>query len=553
MAKAIKIDNYNLLYLIGKGTFGEVYYTKEENSNIPYATKKIRRELADSQKYFKYFASEMMSLKNLCHKNIIKLKELKITKNHYYIIIEYCNGGTLKDNFEKYRNKFGKIFPEKIIQHFIRQIVEAVNYLHSQNIVHRDLKLENMLLNYNTKEAQNNLDTLHSELKLIDFGTAAYKYNASESNDMLKTVIGSPLNMDPIILKMYTGYSKDVLPYDEKIDIWSLGVISYYLFTGETPFKASNAFMLLDEIEKGIIKIPINLSVEAISFLLKMFQYYPEKRISTAELLKHPFIQKYSGDFSYFDPKNNKIAGFVKNGYFYIDIKNTDSFNAIINQYLYQNKSSESSNNSNNNSETDYTQSSIGISSGIGGSAPIGTIKQDYLSSQAEFYKKGRINSNKQVVQKPEIKEQKIFQKFQTNNNINNQSRNNFLNSSPINNVANNNSNINIQQGPNSMFQINQRNTKTQGNIPNIDGNNNNRAQDSIYSFVDQVSGSNVTGHFNYAQSLQVNALNSYQPNYGTEFQKNIIIRDSNNQIANSEFINSSAPIKGNNNFGNYQ
>ena len=530
MAKIIKIDNYNLLHLIGKGAFGEVYYTKEENSNIPYATKIINREMADSPKYFKYFANEIMCLQNLCHKNIIKLKEFKKSKNHYYIIIEYCNGGTLKDNFEKYRSKYGKIFPEKIIQHFIRQIVEAVNYLHSQNIVHRDLKLENMLLNYNTKEAQNNLDILHSELKLIDFGTAAYKYNASESTNMLKTVIGSPLNMDPIILKMYTGISKDILPYDEKIDIWSLGVISYYLFTGETPFQAYNAFKLLEQIEKGIIRIPINLSVEAISFLLKMFQYYPEKRISAAELLRHPFIQKYSGDFSYFDPKNNGVASFVKNGYFYIDIKNTDSFNSIINQYLNQNKNSGSSNNSNNNSETDYTQSSIGAPYGMGGSAPIGTIKQDYLSSQAEFYKNGRFNSNKQIVQKPQIKEQKIFKDFQLNNNINNQSRNNFLNSSPLNNIVNNNSSIpNIQQGPNSMLQINQRNNKVQNNISDIETNNNNRAQDSIYSFANPVTDSNVTGHFNYSQSNQMNALNSYQPNYGVGFQNNIFIRDSNN------------------------
>ena len=552
MAKTIKIDNYNLLYPIGKGCFGEVYYTKEDNSNIPNATKIIKRELADSKKFFKYFANEIMSLKNLCHKNIIKLKEFKKTNNHYYIIIEYCNGGTLKDNFEKYRNKYRKIFPEKIIQHIIRQIVEAVNYLHSQNIVHRDLKLENMLLNYYTKEAQDNLDILHSELKLIDFGTAAYKSKASESNDMLKTIIGSPLNMDPIILKMYTGFSKDVLPYDEKIDIWSLGTICYYLFTGESPFQASNAFMLLNEIEKGIIKIPINLSVEAISFLLKMFQYFPEKRISASELLRHPFIQKYSGDFYYFDLKNNKAANFVKNGYFYIDIKNTDSFNLILNQYLNQNKFSGSSNNSNNNSETDYTQSSINIPYGMGGSAPIGTIKQDYLSSKAEFYKNGRFNSNKQIVKKPEIQEQKVFINFQTNNNINNQNRNNFLNSSPLNNVVNNNFNIsNIQQGPNSMFQINQRDNKNI--ISDIEANNNSRANDNIFSFVEPVAGTNITGHFNYAQSHQTNTLNSYQPNYGIGFQNNIFINDSKNQIANSKNINGSAPIKGINNFDNYQ
>ena len=176
------------------------------------------------------------------------------------------------------------------------------------------------------------------------------------------------------------------------------------------------------------------------------------------------------------------------------------------------------------------------------------------MSSDAEFCKNEKFNSNKQIVQKPQIKEQKIFQDFKVNNNINNQSGNYFLNSSPLNNIVNNNSSIpNIQQGANSMFQINQRNNKIQYNISDIDPNSNNRAQDSIYSFVNPVLDSNVTVHFNYAQSNQMNALNSYQPNFGTGFQNNIFIRDSNNQITNSKYINGFAPIEGNNNFSNYQ
>ena len=125
-----------------------------------------------------------------------------------------------------------------------------------------------MLLNYNSKEAQNNLDLLQSELKLVDFGLAT-------SSDTLNTVLMSPLNIDPIILKIYRSFGS---LYDKIIDIWSLGFISYYLFTGETPFQANNNFMLLDEIEKGKIKIPINLSVEAVSFLLKMFPYHRKKK-----------------------------------------------------------------------------------------------------------------------------------------------------------------------------------------------------------------------------------------------------------------------------------
>jgi serine/threonine protein kinase len=283
MAKKVLIDNYCLTELIGKGSYGEVYYTKKYNEpNNIYATKKMKKEKVEAQDYWKYFTNEINILRGIDHKNIIKIKDLKKTTHHYYIVMEYCNGGTLKENFRKYKNKYGKPFSEKIIQHIIRQIVEAVNYLHSKNIVHRDLKADNMLLNYYTKEAQDNLDILNSDLKIIDFGTSTYKSKISknETEKMLQTVVGSPLTMDPVILKMYIGESNGVIPYNEKIDIWSLGILCYYLFTGNFPFIEAKLNDLLKAIEKGDIILPSNISVEAISFLIKMLEYSPDKRAS---------------------------------------------------------------------------------------------------------------------------------------------------------------------------------------------------------------------------------------------------------------------------------
>ena len=102
MSNLKKIEEYTLHNLIGKGSFGEVYYTQKEKSSIPLATKIIQKELADSKQYFKYFANEIMFLQNITHENIIKMDSFKKTLHHYYIVMEYCNGGTVKDNYKKY-------------------------------------------------------------------------------------------------------------------------------------------------------------------------------------------------------------------------------------------------------------------------------------------------------------------------------------------------------------------------------------------------------------------------------------------------------------------
>ena len=387
MQKAIKLDNYILQKSIGKGSYGEVYYTTKENSNIPYATKKMERDKVEDPRYLKYFINEITILKGIFHKNIIRIETLKKTKNHYYIIMEYFDGGTLKENIDKYKLKYGEPFSEKIVQHLARQLIEAVSFLHERQIVHRDLKLENILLNYNTQKAKDTIDVLQSELKLIDFGTATHISN----EHLLTTTIGSPLFMDPLILKKYINTADNLIPYDEKIDIWSLGVIFYYLFTGNYPFKVFNIIDLVNEIDKGYIKIPINLSIEAISFLLNMFQISTEKRFNADELLRHPFLQKYAGDFSYLD--KNKFSNYIKDDYLKINIKNDDEINSIINQYI--NKNSSIDNSSFKDNKTNYT--SIFGNSNFGGSAPVNKNKINNLSFPNE------INTYKSVTPDPQI------------------------------------------------------------------------------------------------------------------------------------------------------
>ena len=266
------LEDYTLTTLLGKGTFGDVFLTTKKDSNLQYATKRMDRTLVEHPQYSKYFVNEVSILKNVYHKNIVKVIDLKKTKNNYYIIMEFCNGGSLKTNLDKYKAKYNKPFPEKVVQHIMRQIVSAISYLHGLKIVHRDLKLDNILVNYSSEEDKNKINLLNSEIKLIDFGFATHISNVS----LLTSAIGSPFNMDPRILKKYSSHAKCPQTYDEKADIWSLGSLCYQMLVGEYAFIANDLEELNSKIEIGNFKIPITFAKETISFLINMLQYDPK-------------------------------------------------------------------------------------------------------------------------------------------------------------------------------------------------------------------------------------------------------------------------------------
>ena len=320
------LDDFKLTQLLGKGTFGEVYLTSKKNSNSLFATKRMDRDLAEHPQFCKYFVNEVSILRNIHHKNIVKVEGLKKTKNHYYIVMELCNGGSLKKNLEKYKDKYKKPFPENVVQHIMRQVVSAINYLHGLKIVHRDLKLDNILVNYNSEEDKKKINLLNADIKIVDFGFATHISNVS----LLTSCLGSPFNMDPRILKKFKSREKCPQTYDEKADIWSLGTLCYQMLVGEYAFVANNVQELSSKIEEGTFKVPINLAKETISFLIDMLQYDSSKRKSASELSKHPFLMKHVNDFSYIDLKN--VSHKVSSGDLYINIKDNKTISSIVNK-----------------------------------------------------------------------------------------------------------------------------------------------------------------------------------------------------------------------------
>ena len=327
----MKVDNLILEKSLGKGAFGEVFLTKKDGDNNKlYATKQYERDKIENTEAMKYLKNEIAILQTLNHPNIVKFEDVKKTKKHFYIVMEFCNGGELSKALEKYQLKFGKPFSQEIVQYLMRQIIDAFKYIHGQKIMHRDIKLENILINFQNEKDKKDLNMMKAQVKIIDFGFAC----KIAKDSLTYTAIGNPINMDPLILKKLNtpGRKARQLGYDQKADIWSLGAICYEMLIGRAAFDAEDMEDLVNKVETGKYKVPTSLSKEVISFLNGMLQYQPTQRLSIEQLYKHPFLVNNIRNFHPIDLRqvSNKLDKNKKE--LIIDVKKNRSIWAIFNQ-----------------------------------------------------------------------------------------------------------------------------------------------------------------------------------------------------------------------------
>ena len=299
-----QIEDITLLRLLGKGSYGEVYLSLNQNAKKLFATKKVKRKKTDDE-MTKYFKNEINILRILNHPNIVKLEEIKMDENNYYIVMEYINGGELSDYLKKYIEKYGKPFSEEIVQYLMKQIISALIYIHDLNIIHRDLKLENIMVNFDSEKDKEELNMMKAKIKIIDFGFAIM---LSSKFSLTNSAVGTFMYMDPKILK---EFNNQVLVdksrgYGKEVDIWSLGCICYQLFRGKYPFEAKTFEELVGKIDKGKYRLPTTASREIISFLDKMLKYKGKDRLSAKELINEPFLVKNFKDFTYMPIKHDK-------------------------------------------------------------------------------------------------------------------------------------------------------------------------------------------------------------------------------------------------------
>jgi len=217
------------------------------------------------------------------------------------------NGGDLDNFLKNYINKYNKAIPEKIVIYIIKNVLKGLNSLNTQNIIHRDIKLSNILINYLNNADLINENILNAEIKLIDFGFAKYL----KPDELTNSIIGTPFYMDPKILHGYLlEKNEKKYLYNNKVDIWSIGIMTYYLLLGVFPFKAENYENLVENIENKEYLFPLNkydiyLSKEAINFIENTLNLDDNQRLSSEELLKHKWL---NNNFNYkiYKIKNEK-------------------------------------------------------------------------------------------------------------------------------------------------------------------------------------------------------------------------------------------------------
>ncbi|QRW20101.1 STE/STE11 kinase [Rhizoctonia solani] len=261
MTNPITVQNYQLGDSLGKGAFGQVYRALNWTTGETVAVKQIL--LSDVPKSeLGELMSEINLLKILDHPNIVKYKGYVKTRDCLYIILEYCENGSLHNICKR----FGK-FPENLVAVYIAQVLDGLVYLHEQGVIHRDIKGANILTNKD------------GTVKLADFGVATTPTGAI--NDA--AVVGSPYWMAPEVIEQSGATTAS--------DIWSVGCVVIELLEGHPPYHFLDPMPALFRIvQDDCPPIPEGASPVVKDFLYQCFQKDCNLRISAKKLLKHPWM-----------------------------------------------------------------------------------------------------------------------------------------------------------------------------------------------------------------------------------------------------------------------
>jgi fused-like protein len=254
------LEDYHVIELIGEGGFGKVYRARRKGTGLVVAMKFIVKK-GKNEKELRSLRQEIDILTELNHDNIVLLLDAFETQTEFVVVMEYAKG----ELFEVLEDD--KSLPEEQVRSIAKQLVLALQYLHSKRIIHRDMKPQNILVGRN------------GTVKLADFGFArAMSYNTM----VLTSIKGTPLYMAPELVQEQS--------YTHTADLWSLGCILYELYYGQPPFYTNNIYTLIQQIVRDPVKFPEPISPAFKSFLQGLLTKNANARLNWPTLASHQFI-----------------------------------------------------------------------------------------------------------------------------------------------------------------------------------------------------------------------------------------------------------------------
>jgi len=263
-SEKVTIEDFELLTVVGKGSFGKVIQVRKKDTKKIYAMKVLNKKTIFDRGEVEHTKAENTILQKLCHPFLVNLNYSFQTPDKLYFIMDYVNGGEMFFHLQK-----DKIFTEERARFYCAEIVLGLEYLHNSGVLYRDLKPENILL------------TSDGHICMTDFGIS--KEGLESDDARTATFCGTPEYLAPEVLEG-VGYGKAV-------DWWSFGTLMCEMLTGLPPFYAEDVHQMYQQIMTAKLKIPSSVSPDASDLLEKLLVRDPGARLTDPEKIKkHPWF-----------------------------------------------------------------------------------------------------------------------------------------------------------------------------------------------------------------------------------------------------------------------
>ncbi|XP_032142913.1 aurora kinase C-like [Sapajus apella] len=264
VGRCLTIDDFEIWRPLGKGKFGNVYLARLKESHFIVALKVVFKSQIEKEGLEHQLRREIEIQAHLQHPNILRLYNYFHDARWVFLILEYAPRGELYKELQK-----SEKLDEQCTATIMEEMADALTYCHEKKVIHRDIKPENLLLGF------------RGEVKIADFGWSVHTPSLRR-----KTLCGT---LDYLPPEMTEGKT-----YDEKVDLWCIGVLCYELLVGYPPFESTSHSETYRGILKVDVRFPLSMPVGAQDLISKLLRYQPLERLPLAQILKHAWVQAHS-------------------------------------------------------------------------------------------------------------------------------------------------------------------------------------------------------------------------------------------------------------------